>query len=229
MTTPRVVLFLLDILFAMKSISRGGKKELLFLEKYNTPNKIQDYLDSIPFNFERKGETCMSPLRVLKSGKAHCIEGAMFAAAALYANGEKPLVMNFKVAKGDVDHCVALYKKNGYWGAISKTNHAVLRFRDPVYKTPRELAMSFYHEYFLSKDGKKTLKGYSPVINLLRFGKDWIISKEDLWDIAEYVFEIKHIKIVPKINEKYIRKVSRAEIVASDTIEWTKSEKRVKN
>ena len=190
------------------------------LKKLNTPAKIQDYLDSIPFNYEKSGETYMSPIRVLKEKKAHCIEGAMLAASAMALQGQKPLVMSLKVKKGDYDHIVALYKYNGFWGAISKTNHSVLRYRDPIYKTIRELALSYFHEYFLTKNGEKTLLGYSNPINLNRFGKKWQTSDKDLWDIAETIYNTKHIPIIPKGNEKYIRKATRTERAGANIWEW---------
>jgi len=193
------------------------KNKLLQL---NTPAKIQDYLDSIPFNYEKSGETCMSPIRVLKEKKAHCIEGAMLAASAIALQGQNPLVMSLKVRKGDYDHVVALYKYNGFWGAISKTNHSVLRYRDPIYKTIRELALSYFHEYFLTKNGEKTLLGYSNPINLNRFGKKWQTSDKDLWNIAETIYDIKHIPIIPKGNEKYIRKATKTEMKGASIKEW---------
>lgn len=200
----------------MPPLSPEDKKILLRL---NTPHKVQDFLDSLPQNHEKDGETCMSPARVLKERKAHCIEGAMLAATALWLSGEKPLIMSFKVSRGDEDHIVALYKKNGYWGAISKTNHAVLRFRDPVYLTMRELAISYFHEYFLG-NGKKTMLGYSRPINMKRFGAKWVNAKEDLWDIAETIFDMPHIRVVPKGNECYIRKAHLVERTAASIKEW---------
>ncbi len=187
------------------------KSEESFLKKLNTPSKIQEYLDSIPFNFEESGETCMSPRRVIVEAKAHCIEGALLAATALWLQGEAPLLLNLKVKKGDDDHVIALYKKNGYYGAISKTNHAVLRFRDPVYTSVRELAMSYFHEYFLVRDGTKTMQGYSKPINLKRFRTSWITEQEDLWNIAEYIYDSKHTLVVPKENKKYIRAATSLE------------------
>jgi hypothetical protein len=187
------------------------KNELKFLKKLSTPIKIQEYLDSIPFNHEKKGETCMSPRRVISEGKAHCIEGVFLAALALMLNGERPLILNLKVRMDDYDHVVALYKRNGYWGAISKTNHAVLRFRDPVYQTVRELAMSYFHEYFLTSNGEKTMLGYSKPINLNRFDTSWVTRDDDMWDIAEYIFDAPITKAVPKGNEKYIKNATNLE------------------
>ena len=187
------------------------KVEEAFLRKLDTPSKIQDYLDSLSFNFEKRGETCMSPRRVLQEQKAHCIEGAMLAATALWLQGEPPLLFNLKVDTEDVDHVVVLFKRNGYYGALSKTNHAVLRYRDPVYKTIRELAMSYFHEYFLVTDGRKTMRGYSKSIHMGRFGKKWVTSDMDLWNIAETIYDSKHTSVIPKGNEKYIRKATKLE------------------
>ncbi len=107
------------------------------MRKLSTPQKIQDYLDSLPINFEEKGETILSPRRVLRERKAHCIEGAFFAAASLAYHGYPPLLMDFRTLPNDEDHVVAVFKEKGHWGAISKTNHAILRWRDPVYRSAR--------------------------------------------------------------------------------------------
>lgn len=187
------------------------KEEESFLRKLSTPIKIQDYLDAIPFNHEKGGETCMSPRRVLRAEKAHCIEGGMLACVALLLQGRKPLLLNLKVDKRDDDHVVALFQENGYWGAISKTNHAVLRYRDPVYKTIRELAMSYFHEYFLVANGEKTMKGYSAPINLRRFGTKWITKEDDLWDIAEVIYDAKHTPAIPEENKKFIKSATELE------------------
>src|SRR5512132_4274323 len=118
--------------------------EFEVFKKLDTPAKIQDFLDSFPQNLEWDGETCHSPLYVLRHRKAHCMEGAMLAAAILWYHGEKPLVMDLKTTKRDVDHIVAPFKAGGRWGALSKVNTATLRYRDPVYRSIRELAMSYF-------------------------------------------------------------------------------------
>jgi hypothetical protein len=145
--------------------------ELKIFKKLTSPQKIQDFLNSFPMNFEKEGEeTCMSPRRVLRDKKAHCMEGAMFAACALRRIGFKPLVLDIESTAKDFDHVVAPFQLDGCWGAISKTNHGVLRYREPVYKTIRELSMSYFHEYFLA-DGKKTMRSYSVTLDLSRFDK----------------------------------------------------------
>ncbi|MEK7065905.1 MAG: hypothetical protein AAB938_00970, partial [Patescibacteria group bacterium] len=158
-----------------------SEKEWGTLKRLSTPHKIQDFLDTLPINFEKSGDTCLSPRAVLREKKAHCIEGALLAATALWIAGKRPLLLDFKTTPEDEDHVVALFKENGYWGALSKTNHAVLRFRDPIYRTVRELALSYFHEYFMVETGKKTLKSFSRPFSLKRFGTKWITSEKNLW------------------------------------------------
>lgn len=202
--------------------------ELAILKQLSTPQKIQDYLDGLPQNFEKNGETYLSPRRVLREQKAHCIEGALLAAVALWLQGERPLLLDLKTIdiEIDSDHVVALYKKNGYWGAISKTNHAVLRYRDPIYKTVRELALSYFHEYFLTTDGKKTLRSYSRPVSLKKFGIKWITSEEDLSHIAEALDTVTHFPLIPKGHEQYLRPASPVERKASGIPEWNKENLR---
>lgn len=204
------------------------KKEYAVLAKLTTPIKIQDFLDTLPQNWEKKGDTHMSPRRVLREGKAHCIEGALLAAAALWLHGEAPLIMNVsaRMDKGDVDHVVTLYKRNGYFGAISKTNHATIRFRDPIYRTPRELALSYFHEWFMNETREKTLECYSKPLNLMRFGTGWLTAEKDLWNIADALSVLPHYDLVPKGNWRYIRKADQMELAAGTLIEWPKSHPR---
>jgi len=120
-----------------------SQEEISVLRKLDTPEKIQDFLDAFPSNLSQYSDSCSSPRMALRKGRAHCIEGAFIAATALMLQGKKPLLMDLKAKRPDVDHVVALFKHNGFWGAISKSNHPVLRYRDPVYRTLRELALLF--------------------------------------------------------------------------------------
>lgn len=203
-----------------------SKEELGLLKKLSTPNKIQDFLDTLPFNHEGDGETCMSPRMVLCKRKAHCLEGALFAASALWVHGHNPILLNLDTLDIDDDHALALFKENGHWGAISKTNHGVLRFRDPIYRTPRELAMSYFHEYFMTDTGEKTLRGYSKPFSLKRFGVEWITAENDLWDIAYALDGSKHLPIVPKGYEKHLRPSSHVERKAGSIAEWDKKSQK---
>jgi hypothetical protein len=204
------------------------REEEKVLRQLSTPIKIQNFLDSLPMNWEKNGDTHMSPRRVLAVRKAHCIEGALLAATALWLAGEPPLIMNLsaRLGKGDDDHIVALYKCNGFWGAISKTNHATLRFRDPVYRTLRELALSYFHEWFLNSTGEKVLECYSKPLDLRRFGTDWLTSEKELWNIADALSERTHYFLVPKGNWRYVRKADKMELKAGKLIEWPRSDPR---
>lgn len=202
------------------------KSELKILKKLSTPIKIQDYLDSMPVNWEKNGETYMSPRRCLQAKKIHCFEGALLAAAALWLRGEKPLLMDFQ-NKGDEDHVIALYKRNGYWGAISKTNHSTLRYRDPVFKTLRELAMSYFHEYWNNKNGKKTLVAFSTEpFDLSKYGHKWITAEEDLFDLVDAIDSAPHTKVIPKKNKKFLRLADKMERRVGNVIEWKKTHPR---
>ncbi len=193
--------------------------------RLNSPQKIQTFLESIPINFERKGETNLSPRQVLKRRRAHCFEGAVFAAAALAYHGHKPLLMDFATRYDDEDHAVALFKNNGLWGAISKTNHAVLRYRDPVYKSPRELAMSYFHEYFMW-DGRKSLRAYSEPFDLSKFKpENWVI-RDDTDQALDWLMTAlaasRYSEIAPSIAMKSLRRATPSEIKSLKLTDWRK-------
>jgi hypothetical protein len=195
------------------------KTEIALMKKLNTPAKVQDFLNSLKFNFEEKGETLKSPLFIMKAKKAHCFEGALLGAYILSLHGFKPYLLHLKALERDYDHIVAPFKINGFWGALSKTNHAVLRYREPVYKSIPELVMSYFHEYFLD-DGTKTLRQYSDLLDLNSFEKDWMVLDGDLWGIDEELDKIKHYNIVPKKYIRKLRKADKVEIVAGKIIEF---------
>lgn len=189
------------------------------MKKLNTPAKAQDFLNGLKFNFEKKGATLKSPLGVLREGNAHCLEGALLGAYILSLQGFRPYVLLLKATKHDYDHVIAPFKQRGLWGALSKTNHAVLRYREPVYKSVRELVMSYFHEYFLD-NGAKTLRQYSALLNLNDFEKDWMLSEGDLWGIDEELDKIKHYNILNKNMLKKLRKADKVEIKAGKVVEY---------
>ncbi|TSC69337.1 MAG: hypothetical protein G01um101456_242 [Parcubacteria group bacterium Gr01-1014_56] len=199
-------------------------REHTVFKKLSTPVRIQDYLEALPQNFSKKsGETCRSPRRILKEGRAYCLEGAIFAAAALAYHGREPLLMDLQTIDADQDHVVALFKENGLWGAISKTNNPVLRWRDPVYKSVRELAMSYFHEYFLYKDGRKTLRAYSKPFDLSRYSPArWVIAEGSLDWLAEEMDASPHLPLVPKHLIKKLRRATTLERQILDIEEWEK-------
>ena len=173
-------------------------------------------------NHERGGVTCLSPRQVMRERRAYCLEGAMFAALALRLHGHPPLVMDLSSSPHDYDHVVALYKRHGCWGAISKTNHAVLRYREPIYRTLRELALSFFHEY-LDDDGNKTLRSYSVPVDLSRFDKqDWMTNEDGNWFVVKSLYEAKHYPLLNRAQIASLRKAHAMEIKAGDMLEWRK-------
>ncbi len=189
------------------------------MKKLNTPEKVQDFLNSLNFNFEKdKRQTLKSPILVLRKGNAHCTEGAILGAYILSLHGFTPYLMHLKTVKGDYDHIVAPFKVRGLYGALSKTNHAVLRYREPIYPNIKALALSYFHEYFLD-DGRKTLRQYSELLDLNTFEDSWPFVEDDLWGIDQELDKIKHYDIIPKSYIKKLRKADKVEIKAGKIVE----------
>lgn len=213
----------------MKCLTRAASlfatDEYRALKALTTPIKIQNFLDTFPRN---EGDTYMSPRRVLRENKMHCIEGALLAAAALWIHGEPPLVMNLspKYGRGDFEHVVTLYRRGEHYGAISKSNHATLRFRDPIFRTPRELALSYFHEWFIDPEGEKILEQYSKPLDLSRLGVNWLTSEEELDDVAGALDDLPYYDLVPKGNWRYVRNADPMERRAGDLVEWPRSDPR---
>ncbi len=185
----------------------------------SSPIKVQDYLEKVPTNFELTCETNHSPRQVLEFGMAHCFEGAVFAAAVLAYHGHRPLLMDFATAYDDEDHTVALFNQRGRWGAISKTNHSVLRYRDAVYKSPRELAMSYFHEYYLW-DGRKSLRAYSYPFDLSKFEPvSWVVSDSNDWLMTKLA-QSRYAEIAPRSAVNKLRNASSVELEALRLVEW---------
>jgi hypothetical protein len=195
------------------------RDETAALSRLNTPEKIQDFIGSLPSNIEKNGDTCLSVREVLRQRHAHCIEGAFIAAAALWINGEPPLLMDMK-AEGDDDHVVTLFKYRGCWGAISKSNHVWLRWRDPVYRTLRELAMSYLHEY-VSNNSRKSLRSYSASFDLRRQDPAlWVTNEDSCWDVAWSLDQSRHYPLITRAQAKRLRPHDHMEIKAGKILEY---------
>jgi hypothetical protein len=162
--------------------------ELRRLRSLKTPHGIQRFIDAMPYHL---ATTSWSPRRVLAERTSHCLEGAIFGAAALRAIGHPPLLLDLE-AVNDTDHVIAVYRERGHWGAIAKSNYAFLEYREPIYRTLRELALSFFPAYFNLR-GDRTLRTFSRPVDLTRFdSRDWMTSEKDVWFIAEYLLTIPH-------------------------------------
>ena len=188
--------------FTMQNLTSS---EVRFLKTLNTPWKIQSFLNEIPYHL---ADTAFSPQMVLQEKTAHCLEGAIFAAAALRMNGYPPLLLDFE-AHNDSDHVIAVFQKNKAWGAIAISNFAGLRYRPPVYRTLRELAMSYFNDYF-NKRRERTLRTFSQPVNLGRFDhQGWMTRKDNVWFIAEHLCEIPHKKLLTPQMERALSPVDK--------------------
>jgi len=181
------------------------QRERKILGGLKTPEKIQQFLDNeIRYNVEPGGDTCYSPRTVLRKRVAHCMEGAMLAAVALRQLGHPPLLVDLEAVR-DTDHVLAVYRTNGFWGAVAKSDYSGLRSREPVYRNIRELVMSYFEHYF-NPAGEKTLRAYSRPVNLRQFDRrDWMTSEEDVWVVPNYLCEVKHTQV---LTRTMLRKVA---------------------
>ena len=168
-------------------------KDVRTLRALKTPAQIQRFLDALPYQY---GNTAWSPQRALRERKGHCLEGALLAAAALRLNGHQPLLMDLEAVQDD-DHVIALYRERGLWGGIAKSNFAGLRFRAPIYRTLRELALSYFENYYNLR-GERTLRSYSTPVNLARLdSQHWMTSEKDVWCVPDLLIAARHYPLFP--------------------------------
>ncbi|MCC7153399.1 MAG: hypothetical protein IT161_02420 [Bryobacterales bacterium] len=182
--------------------------EWKLLRSLKTPSRIQAFLDEdVHYNKEPFGPSCMSPRQVLRTRRAHCMEGALLAAAALRVLGHPPLLLDLEAQRDD-DHVLALFRVDGCWGALAKSNYSGLRFREPVYRGLRELVMSYFESYW-NLSGYKSLRGYSTrPVNLARFdSRGWMTSEEEVWYIPEYLCEVEHTPLLKPGRERTLSRV----------------------
>lgn len=190
--------------------------ELKTLRRLTTPFKIQRFLDEeIGYNLEPKGATCYSPRMVLREGVAHCMEGALLGAAALRMLGHPPLLVDMEAVR-DTDHVLAVYRVGGCWGAVAKSNYSGLRSREPVYRNIRELAISYFEDYYNPK-GEKTLRTYSRPVSLKRFDRmGWMTAERDVWEIPNHLCDISHKRMFSAAIERRLAKMDRRLLAAGD-------------
>ena len=201
------------------------RAEFATLRRLRTPEKIQSFLYGLKQNFERQGETCNSVRTVLKERRAHCIEGAMLAACALWIHGEPPLLLDLQ-AVHDFDHVVALFRRNGCWGAISKTNGIGLRWRDPVYRSLRELAMSYLHEYYNKRD-HKTLRTWSVPYDLRRMKTaDWVTPEDGAWDLVDNLEAVRHTKLMTRAQTRSLIRRDPFEREVGNLLQYKRPKKK---
>jgi hypothetical protein len=185
--------------------------ELRKLRSLNSPAKIQSFLDNIPYHL---ADTAYSPRMVLAEKTAHCLEGAIFAAAALRVNGYPPLLLDFE-AENDTDHVIAVFQEKGCWGSIAISNFAGLRYRAPVYRSLRELAMSYFNDY-INLRRERTLRNYSQPVNLSRFDKmNWETREDNVWFIVDHLLEIPHTPLLTPAQRRSLTVVDKRALGAA--------------
>jgi hypothetical protein len=163
--------------------------------RLGSPEKIQRFLDDLAYNKEPDGPSCRSPRLVLRDRTGHCMEGALFGAAALRMIEHPPLLLDLEAVRDD-DHVLAIFRSHGHWGALAKSNYSGLRYREPVYRTLRELVMSYFEHYYNPRK-EKTLRRYSRPVNLARFDSmHWMTTEEPVWAIPEYLCTISHTPVL---------------------------------
>jgi hypothetical protein len=180
-------------------------RELRTLRSLRTPAGIQKFIDGMQYHL---AGTAWSPRLVLRDRTSHCLEGAIFAAAALRVIGFPPLVMDFE-AVNDTDHVVAVFQIDGHWGALAQSNYSGCRYREPVYRSLRELAMSYFEDYFNLRC-ERTMRTYSKPVNLARFdSRNWMTTEKPIWFIPEYLVDIPHIKL---LTPRMIKRLARVDV-----------------
>ena len=187
-------------------------RELRSLRALGTPAGVARAVEAMPYHL---APTAWSPRRVLREGTAHCLEGAVFAAAVLRALGFPPLLLDLEAVQ-DTDHVIAVYRLRGHWGAIAKSNFSGLRFREPVYRTVRELVMSYFEGY-MNLRGERTLRAYSEPVDLGRFDRrhpGWMISEDDLWWIPEHLVGVSHTRLLTAAMIRNLSRVDRRTLSA---------------
>jgi hypothetical protein len=184
------------------------REEMAVLGKLADPEKIQRFLDEVGYNKEKGGATCRSPRRVLRDRLAHCMEGALLGAAALRVHGHQPLLLDLE-GERDSDHVLAVFRDRGCWGAVAKSNFSGLRYRTPVYRTIRELAMSYFEHYFNLR-AEKSLRRYSQPVSLKRFDPiHWMTAEDNVWAVPEYLGTIPHRPVIAPDRVKDLKRVDR--------------------
>jgi hypothetical protein len=194
----------------MTSVEGFTPAELRKLRSLKDPNGIQKFLDAMPYHI---ATSAWSPRRVLHMQTAHCLEGAIFAAAALRAIGHLPLLLDLE-AEHDTDHVIAIFKEHGAWGAVAKSNYANLAYREPIHRTLRELALSYFVPYF-NLAGEKTLRTFSRPVDLRRFDdRDWMTTEKNVWFIPEYLLDVKHTKLLTPVMRRGLHRLDKRSMAA---------------
>jgi hypothetical protein len=187
------------------------RREIAFLKRLSPPWRIQRFLDSCSYDVEGTG--CRSPRRVLRERRVQCMDGALFAAAALRVQGHPPLVVDLESVQDD-DHVLAVFRERGLWGAVARSNYSGLRYREPVHDTLRSLVLSYF-EWYHNLRHEKTLRRFSGPVDLSRFDRrGWMTAEDDLWDIPGHLVDVDHETLLAPATIKGLGTVDRRTFAA---------------
>jgi hypothetical protein len=186
-------------------------REAARIRTLSTPERLQRFLDDL--DYDVAGKHCRSPRRVLREGRVQCLDSAIFGAAALRLQGRPPFILDLEAERDD-DHVIAVYRRNGCWGAVGRSNFSGLRFREPVFRTVRDLALSYVESYFNLRR-EKTLRRYSRPVSLARFDRrGWMTSEDDLWYVAFHLVDVRHYRLLTPAQERALASVDRRAFAA---------------
>jgi hypothetical protein len=178
-------------------------REVRALGRLSDPVAVQAFLDRVPYSAD---PFYRSPRSVLRDRKAHCFDGAVFAAAALRRLGHAPLLVDMRAVRDD-DHIIAVFKRAGHFGAVAKSNFVGLRFREPIFRNLRELMLSYFEEFY-NVDREKTLRSYSAPLDLGRFDPLGWETRDGAMDvIAARLDSARHFPLVTARQEARLGKV----------------------
>jgi hypothetical protein len=214
-----------DKRFANRRDLGMSSREFAMLKRLDTPQEIQVFLNTIPINHELDGETILSVREVLRLRRAHCIEGAFVGACALWIHGDPPLLVHLDCDLSDYPHVIAVFRRKGCWGAISKTNGIPLRYRDPVYRTLRELTMSYFHEYF-NRKYQKTLRSYSATVDLRKIDPAlWVTNETACNEVHDRLVKARHYPLISAAQQRLLAQRDAFERRASKLVQYPKPRK----
>jgi hypothetical protein len=202
-----------------------NKLEYAVLRRLRTPQQIQAFVNAIPINHEIGGETVLSVRQVLAYRRAHCIEGALLAACALWIHGEPPRVMRLDCDPSDYPHVIALFRRGACWGAISKSNGVALRYRDPIYRNLRELAISYFHEY-ATRSGRKTLRSYAAPLDLRRVDPGLWVTADGCWQLHGQLERRRHYPLISAAQQKLLSRRDAFERAAAGIVQFPKGDRQ---
>ncbi|MFA6330240.1 MAG: hypothetical protein WCX64_06190 [Candidatus Micrarchaeia archaeon] len=189
-----------------ESFSVFPKDCIGILRRLDSPNKIQDYLDNgLEYNEEQGGDTCLSVLEVLKRGRAHCIEGAMLAAAARLYHEKPALLLDLRANESDDDHVIMPFKEDGKWGAVAQSHFMGLGFREPIHSSTAELARSYFELYYDVGSAKKTLREYSVPLDVCTLKPDWLYSRKDVFYVSKALDKVRHYDVLSGFSARRLR------------------------